>query len=190
MSGHHPPLQPISENERQIFDYLLRPDDLYDQNGTYWADLPLTKRIKFVNSYDNKEAAREFKGFLRMVKNDPLSPFPWYFKNMVLPGAGLGLEGYVLFSIGNVTSIFTAKGTFEDCWKTYAVCDESWVAAVVYMEILGIMVGQVLVGVLGMFAIRARDMRGSTLTETQATGLGAAGVSFKMRSSCFSACSC
>ena len=150
MSGHHAPLHEISANERQIFDYLLRPDDLYDQNGTYWADLPFGKRISFVSSYDRKEAARELGNIGKMMKKDPLSPIPWYLKNMVLPGAGLGLEGYVLFSIGNITSIFTAKGTYEVCWKSpYPACDFNWIAAVVYMEIIGIIVGQVLVGVLG-----------------------------------------
>jgi hypothetical protein len=28
-----------------------------------------------------------------MFKKDPLSPVSWYFKNAILPGAGLGLEG-------------------------------------------------------------------------------------------------
>ena len=149
MSGHHNPVQEISANERQIFDYLLRPDDLYDANGTYWADLPIGKRISFVTSYDSAETRRELRSIGAMMKADPLSPVAWYFKNMVLPGAGLGLEGYVLFSIGNITSIFTAKGTYEICWKTFQVCDPNWIAAVNYLEIIGIICGQILVGVLG-----------------------------------------
>ena len=180
MSGHHPPLEGISANERQIFDYLLRPNDLYDSNGTYWADLAIGKRVSFVTSYDNKEAARELRSIGAMIKKDPLSPVSWYFKNMVLPGAGLGLEGYVLFSIGNITSIFTAKGTYEVCWKSpYPQCDQNWIAALTYMEIIGIMVGQVLVGVLGKLNF-IDNMAGWRLTLAQVTGSVVDGVLFKM----------
>lgn len=78
----------------EIFDYLLHPDDMYTPEGVYWADLSIGKRIKFVNKVDNAEVKKEFGSFWRMFKNDPLSPVSWYFKNAVLPGAGLGLEGY------------------------------------------------------------------------------------------------
>ena len=190
MDGHHSPLQNITANERQIFDYLLRPDDLYDANGTYWADLPLAKRIKFVTSYDAAESRRELRSLGAMMKKDPLSPIPWYFKNMVLPGAGLGLEGYVLFSLGNITSIFTAKGTYEVCWKApYPACDQNWIAAVTYMEIIGIMVGQVLVGVLGgPTSVTLVCARG--LMFVQGTGSAVAGVSSRTPRSCSWACSC
>ena len=93
MDGTHAPIQDMTQNERQIFDYLLRPDDSYDEHGVYWADMPLARRFKFVSSYDAKETAKEATSVLNMVKADPLSPIAYYFKNMVLPGAGLGLEG-------------------------------------------------------------------------------------------------
>ena len=99
MSGHHNPVHQITENERQIFQYLIRPDDSYDEHGVYWADMPIGKRIKFVTNYDNAEAARELSAIGRMMRADPLSPVGYYFRNMVLPGAGLGLEGLVHQSI-------------------------------------------------------------------------------------------
>ena len=83
----------MPENERQIFDYLLKPDDIYDANGVYWADLPLAQRVKFVSRNDAMEAKRELSNIGAMTKKDPLSPVAYYFRNMVLPGAGLGLEG-------------------------------------------------------------------------------------------------
>lgn len=83
----------LPPNERQIFDHLLKPDDSYNADGIYWADLPLAQRVKFVSNYDGKEAARELKNIGAMTKKDPLSPVAYYFGNMVLPGAGLGLEG-------------------------------------------------------------------------------------------------
>ncbi|MCJ1315418.1 hypothetical protein MMC15_000737 [Xylographa vitiligo] len=149
MSGHHNPIHEITENERQIFQYLIRPDDSYDEHGVYWADMPIGKRIKFVTNYDNAEAKRELSAIGSMTKADPLSPISYYFRNMVLPGAGLGLEGYVLFSIGNVQPMFAAEGAFQTCWSTYKICSENWIAAVAYLEIIGIIVGQILVGILG-----------------------------------------
>ena len=85
-----------------------------------------------------------------MIKKDPLSPVGWYMRNAVIPGAGLLLEGYVLFSIGNLQPLFAAPGAFTNCWQSpYSECDHNWVAAVAYLEIIGIIVGQVLVGFIG-----------------------------------------
>lgn len=83
----------MDDNERQIFDYLIKPDDSYTSDGIYWADLPLTKRIGFVTAYDGKEAGRELTNIGAMFRRDPLEPFRYYIRNMVIPGAGLGLEG-------------------------------------------------------------------------------------------------
>ena len=95
VNGQHNPLHTITDNERGIFNYLIRPDDSYDANGVYWADMPIVKRAKFVTSYDAKETKRELSMIGRMIKADPLSPISFYFRNYVIPGAGLGLEGCV-----------------------------------------------------------------------------------------------
>jgi hypothetical protein len=92
-SHAHFPVAHNPENERQIFSYLLHPDDSYNEKGDYWADLPIMKKISFINQSNNQEAAKELKAIGSMIKKDPLSPVAWYFKNAVLPGAGLGLEG-------------------------------------------------------------------------------------------------
>ena len=84
-----------AENEKAIFQYLLHPDDSYTPEGVYWADLPIGQRISFVNSVNNAEALKELGQIGAMIKQDPLSPVGWYWRNAVLPGAGLGLEGYV-----------------------------------------------------------------------------------------------
>lgn len=86
----------ITANERQIFNQLLYPDDSYNEHGVYWADLPLAQKIRFVSSCDAKESKREASNIWKMFKTDPLSPVAYYFRNMVLPGAGLGLEGFVV----------------------------------------------------------------------------------------------
>jgi len=53
----------------------------------------------------------------------------------------------VLFSIGNIKPLFSA--VFPTCWKTFKTCNKTWTQAVDYLEICGIIVGQILVGVLG-----------------------------------------
>lgn len=139
-----------SDEERQIFNYITHPDDSYTPEGVYWADLPLSKRVKFVTSVDNAEAKKELSQIGAMMKKDPLSPLSWYWHNAILPGAGLGLEGYVLFSIGNLSSYFAATDGWKACWGSKTddgECSVNWIAAVTYLEVVGIMVGQVAVGV-------------------------------------------
>lgn len=94
ITGPHNPVHEMTPNEKQIFDYLIKPDDSYDSNGVYWADMPLKKQIGFVTAYDSKEAGREINNTWQMAKKDPLEPVRYYMRNMVIPGAGLGLEGY------------------------------------------------------------------------------------------------
>jgi hypothetical protein len=84
-----------AENEKEIFKKVLYPDDLFTEDGVYWADLPLAQQWKFNSKVDNEEASKELGQIWAMFKKDPLSPVGWYFRNAVLPGAGLGLEGYV-----------------------------------------------------------------------------------------------
>jgi hypothetical protein len=55
-------------------------------------------------------------------------------------------DSYVLFSIGNNTALFDAA--FKNCW-TGKTCNKNWIAAISYMEVVGIIVGQILVGYLG-----------------------------------------
>ncbi|KAJ5167830.1 uncharacterized protein N7482_003424 [Penicillium canariense] len=133
-------------HEKAAFDDVIRPKDCYAPDGTYWADLPVSQRVNFCMEQDRAEASKELSWLWEMFKNDPLSPISYYFKNSVLPGAGLGLEGYVLFSISNNSALFNVS--YKDCWKG-KTCDKNWIAAVNYMEVAGIIVGQILVGFLG-----------------------------------------
>jgi hypothetical protein len=155
---HDPPLGEIpnphetgdgnyaTEHEKRIFRHLLQPDDSYTPEGVYWADLPWGKRFAFSSSVKGSDSQADGKGLWAMIKEDPLSPVSWYFRNAVLPGAGLGLEGYVLFSIGNLEPLFSA--VWPTCWGKHATeCSKNWIASVTYLEVIGIMVGQVGVGV-------------------------------------------
>lgn len=53
----------------------------------------------------------------------------------------------MLFSIGNNSVLF--EQTFPDCWDDNTTCEKVWVQAVQYLEIVGIIIGQILVGILG-----------------------------------------
>jgi len=53
----------------------------------------------------------------------------------------------VLFSIGNLTPLFGA--VWPQCWSKFKVCSQNWVSAVTYLEIIGIICGQILVGLIG-----------------------------------------
>ena len=53
----------------------------------------------------------------------------------------------MLFSIGNVKPLLSAA--FPNCWDKTTVCNETWVQAIEYLEIAGIIVGQILVGIIG-----------------------------------------
>lgn len=53
----------------------------------------------------------------------------------------------MLFSIGNLKPLFEAA--FAECWDDKTICNAQWINAVDYLEICGIIVGQILVGVLG-----------------------------------------
>lgn len=83
----------MDPREESVFKSILLPDDSYDETGTYWADMSIFRRIKFVNRVNNAEAKSELLATWRMFKKDPLSPVSYYVKNMVIPGAGLLLEG-------------------------------------------------------------------------------------------------
>ena len=53
----------------------------------------------------------------------------------------------MLFSIGNVKPLL--EGAFKACWDAMTICNKTWIAAVDYLEICGIIVGQILVGIIG-----------------------------------------
>lgn len=135
-----------ADEEHRIFRYLTRPDDSYTQDGTYWADLKWRERVAFVTRVDRQESRKELSATWAMMKRDPLAPLGWYARNAILPGAGLGLEGYVLFSIGTLTPLFDLA--WPDCWgSSPTACSLNWIAAVTYLEVIGIMAGQMAVGV-------------------------------------------
>jgi len=125
----------------------LVPDDSFGEDGVYWADLPRATKWKWIVKQNNDEAAREFKVVKEMFKKDPLSPLGAYCKRYVISGFGLFTEGYALFSIGNLKSLFQA--VWPQCWSTHEVCDKNWIAAIDYLQILGIIVGQIGVGIEG-----------------------------------------
>ncbi len=111
----------------------IAPDDSFSASGIYWADLPRGERWTWVNKQNNAEAARELSVIGKMFKEDPLSPIRAYFARYVIAGFGLLTEGYTLFSIGNLQSLF--QNVWPTCWSTYKVCSQNWIAAVSYLQV-------------------------------------------------------
>ena len=93
---------------------------------------------------------------------------------------------YVLFSIGNLMPLYQA--VWPQCWKTHKVCNETWVQSVTYLEIVGIMVGQIGIGAIGDGYVVVASLTSHTYSCAQLTGLGlvVVSVSSQMPLSCFS----
>ena len=62
------------EQSMEVFREHTHPDDSYNEDGTYWADLPLTRRMEFVNNVNNAETKKELSRIGRLMKADPLRP--------------------------------------------------------------------------------------------------------------------
>ncbi|GAA5921234.1 hypothetical protein JCM1841_001646 [Sporobolomyces salmonicolor] len=137
---------PTSTGNFSLIREALYPEDSY-AGEVYWADLPRSERVRWVNQQSNSETLREIKYLWEMFKRDPVEPFRQYFKKYVANGMGLFVEGYVLFSIGNLSKLFSSA--WPHCFSTHRVCSANWVDAQSYLEIIGIIVGQVLVGFEG-----------------------------------------
>ncbi|SPO29969.1 related to inorganic phosphate transporter [Ustilago trichophora] len=138
----------LNAAQSSVLDETLFPADSYTSDTkTYWADLPFWEKTKWVNAQSNAEARRELGQIGGMFKRDPLSPLRAYYNNYVITGLGLFVEGYTLFSVGNLKPLF--KAVWPQCWKTHRVCNENWDSAIDYLEIVGIIVGQILVGIEG-----------------------------------------
>ena len=137
---------PTSSVRHPFLKEDLFPSDSYTKDGVYWADLPLGKQFAFVNRVSNNEAIREIRHLASEFRKDPLQPIRDYFSRFVVTGMGLFVEGYTLFSIGNLSGLFQA--VYPECWKTHTVCNFTSVTSIDYSEIVGIIVGQVSVGVI------------------------------------------
>ena len=132
----------------------LYPEDTSD-GQTYWADLPGKEQAKWIAEQNNAEAAREFGQIWQAFKADPLKPFSLYFHNYAVTGLGFFTEGYTLFSVGNILSLFEA--VWPTCFKDYNVCNMVWVQSIDYLEIVGILLGQITVGFIGIIDLRHHD---------------------------------
>ena len=140
------PVPPPETEPHELLRDDLFPPDSY-AGTVYWADLPLGERIAWVNSKSNAEARRELALLGSEFKRDPLQPIRDYFSKYVITGMGLFVEGYTLFSVGNLTSLFAA--VWPLCWSSYKVCNKNLIASVGYLEIVGIIIGQITVGIIG-----------------------------------------
>ena len=111
--GAGDPIQ-YEDPPRDLLKDDLFPPDSYSAT-TYWADLPFRERIKWVNDKSNAEARRELALLGASFKADPLQPIRDYFSKYVIVGMGLFVEGYTLFSVGNLSSLLSASARPTRC---------------------------------------------------------------------------
>ena len=142
----HVPTHTEATSER-AFSNILKPPDSYTAEGVYWADLPFGQRSSFINRQCLSIWREELINIGRMTYRDPFSVVGAYFSTHVINGLGMFVEGYTLFSVGNIKSLF--KSSYPACWKTNKVCNKKWMDAVDYLEIIGIIIGQITVGLEG-----------------------------------------
>jgi len=86
---------PASTAHSDLIKEALYPEDSY-VGDVYWADLPRSERITWVNAQSNAETKREAKVVWEMFKKDPLEPLRQYFRKYVSNGMGLFVEGELL----------------------------------------------------------------------------------------------
>lgn len=123
---------------------------------TYWADLPFAQRARWMWKQQREEESKELAAVWKIFKNDPLEPFVIFWKRYVISGMGLFTAGYVLFSITNIHTLF--QQSYQPCWKTFTECNEIWTETTDYFQVVGIILGQLLVGFLGDFVGRRWGM--------------------------------
>ena len=112
----------VPERREELLSDELFPADSY-AGDVYWADLPFNQRVSWVNKQSNDEARRELRVLAAEFKKNPAQPFLDYFTRYVITGMGLFVEGYTLFSVGNIKNLLQA--VWPQCWKTYQVCTEN-----------------------------------------------------------------
>ncbi|KAK5038099.1 hypothetical protein LTS07_001567 [Exophiala sideris] len=138
--------QGLPQGHESLLAETLYPEDIY-KDKTYWADLSTGERSKWVNKQHSTEARRELGEVWRLFKEDPLAPLGRYWHNYAMTGVGFFTEGYVLFSVGNILPLLEV--VWPACWEKHTTCNKTMVQAISYMEILGIIAGQILVGFIG-----------------------------------------
>ena len=111
----------MSDDPTSLLHESLYSEDAF-HGQTYWADLPGKEQAKWISEQNNAEAAREFSQVWQTFKTDPLKPFTLYFHNYAVTGLGFFTEGYTLFSVGNILSLFEA--VWPACFKghKFVIC--------------------------------------------------------------------
>jgi len=113
----------------------LYPDDVY-KGTTYWADLPAKEQSTWIRHQIRAVTQRELARVWQMFKVSPLEPLKSYLRSYAVSGVGFFVEGYVLFSVGNIMPLF--KSLWPECWENHVVCDGQVIKAIKYLEILGV----------------------------------------------------
>ena len=136
----------VPDSDLAHFHAELHPKDMYDGQGTYFADLPLRQRTAFIWASETAELRAEWAYWWRATKKCLWAPVGHYWRHYVRIGAGMLLEGYTIFSIGILEGLFDR--VWPQCWGKEATrCKDFGHRGVTGLEMGGIMAGQLFVGV-------------------------------------------
>jgi MFS family permease len=71
----------------------------------------------------------------------------WWFASWMIPGMGMFLEAYYIFSIGNIKPLLKAE--YPSCYKDFKTCGKTLTQIPEYIQIVGIICGMITIGYLG-----------------------------------------
>jgi MFS family permease len=71
----------------------------------------------------------------------------WWLLSWMIPGGGMFLEAYYIFSIGNIGPLLQKE--YPSCWKKYKTCSKTLTQIPSYIQICGIILGMITIGYLG-----------------------------------------
>ena len=145
----------MPDDPTSLLHESLYPEDAF-HGQTYLADLPGKEQAKWIAEKNNAEAAREFGQVWQTFKTDPLKPLSLYFHDYAVTSLVFFTEGYTLFSVGNILSLFEA--VWPACFKDYKVCNIVWVQSIDYLEIVDILLGQITIGFIGIIDLMYHDL--------------------------------
>lgn len=153
-----PPVGIARTASGKLADTGPQTDELEQQE--YWADRPsgICGGTRLTSTFREElvENKHEISSVWNMFKNDPLAPAAAYWRTYGMPGIGLFLEGYVIFSISNNSTLF--KQAYPKCWSKFTTCNVTWTQATTYLQLIGILIGQLMFGVMGDWIGRKATM--------------------------------
>lgn len=133
----------------------LYPEDAY-HGQTYWVDLPSKEQAKWVSEQKSEEAARKFGPVWQNFKTDPLKPFSLYFRNYAVTVYASSPKGTLCSLLEIASQCMRRFGPRITKNTTFVIRYGS--KSIDCLEIVGILLGQIIVGFIGIVDLMYYDL--------------------------------